>query len=158
MKHHVGLLAAGASWFFLSTSFLCDPAAVAGCMKDGPDGLYFEANPALCPGSVGPLESHFTSIAVSDSTGAWGDSWSADSRAEADRAALANCKERATDCKVDMWAQGECIALAMASDNSWGVGIGDSRASAESDAIGECRGVTKEACAIQAHPCSEDSP
>jgi hypothetical protein len=69
-------------------------------MKDDGNGPYFEANPALCPGSVGPRVSHFPSIAVSDSTGAWGDSWSADSRAEADRAAVANCKERAMDCCV----------------------------------------------------------
>lgn len=150
------MMAAG----LIGLSLLLAHPARAGCMKEDADGPYFEGNAALCPGgqTAPAARDHFTSIAVSSSNGDWGDSWLASSRAAADRTALANCGKRVRDCKVEMWAENGCIALAEGTDNSWGVGWGPNPGAAETQALQQCRNATKATCTIKGHPCSEDPP
>jgi len=128
-------------------------------MKEGPSGPYFEGNAALCPnqgGGQNAQRSHFAAIAISeDDIMVWGSSWGWPTKSSAERRALQNCK--AKDCKIRMWGEGACIALAESDDAGyWGTGPADSPGGAERDAVGMCQGAAKHPCKVVTHPCSED--
>ena len=102
--------------------------------------------------------SKWTAIAVSDSNLAYGASWQANSRREAEQIALEYCRgQGASDCKVQMWAQGKCVALATSgSDVIWGTDSGLYPGTAQAGALAQCRKFGGHACAIVTHPCSQD--
>jgi hypothetical protein len=132
--------------------------AYAACdgMEMGPNGN-FEFNPTLCHNGPNGEVSKWTAIAVSDSNLAYGASWQASSRREAEQKALAECSIYASDCKVQMWAQGKCVALATSgSDLTWGTDSGLYPGTAQARALAQCRKLGGDACAIVTHPCSQD--
>src|SRR5450432_154180 len=90
---------------------------------------------------------YFTAIAVSDSTLKWGASSGYSSRYEAERWALAKCREFASDCKVQMWGERRCIALATSKrDLTWGVDAGLYPETAQAKALAQCRAAGGKAC------------
>jgi outer membrane protein assembly factor BamB len=111
----------------------------------------------LCEGAPKVEPHYFTAVAVSDSTLAWGTSWAANTRAEAEQLALAQCRRYAADCRAVDWAQYKCLALA-ASDRemAWGVDAGNFPETASSKAVAACRSVGDSNCVVKTHPCSQD--
>ena len=99
----------------------------------------------------------YVAIAVSDSTLHWGRSWAKNSRREAELAAIADCRRNATDCKVVVWGQYRCLALAISRpEKMWGVDLGHYPETASSKAMAQCREGGGKSCAVVSHPCSED--
>jgi hypothetical protein len=99
----------------------------------------------------------FAAIAVSDSTLSWGDSWAATSQNQAEQMALDSCRKYASDCKVAVWGEFRCLALAIsAPDKAWGADYGMYPETSEAKALKKCEANGGKSCAIQAHPCSED--
>jgi hypothetical protein len=132
-------------------SFAASPARAVYC---GPSWESWACQPVLGPP---PTPKYFTAIAVSDSTLAWGASWAANSRGQAEQIALAHCSQSASDCKVKMWAQGMCVALATSkTDLTWGVDKGSYPETAQPKALAQCRAAGGNACVIETHPCSQD--
>jgi hypothetical protein len=100
---------------------------------------------------------YFTAIAVSESTLLWGVSSGYDSRYGAEQRALFECSKVASDCKVRMWAQGMCIALATSkTDMTWGVDKGSYPETAQAKALAQCHRYGGKACVVETHPCSQD--
>ena len=102
----------------------------------------------------------FTAIAVADSNLAWGDSWGAATRQQAEQLALAQCAKLAADCKIVEWARYECLALAETKPGdqnwAWGADWGDDAPSAEAKALARCRSEGGTTCGVVVHPCSQD--
>ena len=100
----------------------------------------------------------WTSIALSEKTMTFGYSWQADSRAQADRLALAACGRHASDCKVVEWGQNECLALAISlRERAWGSAWDRNGANARAAATAECRKVNGTRCVVRADPCAHDT-
>ena len=99
----------------------------------------------------------FTAIAISDSTLANGSAWQANSRQEAERLALAQCGRFARDCKIAMWGENECLALATSSvDGSWGSDYDRNGARAKAKAMSVCRQYGGKSCRVVTDPCAHD--
>ncbi len=107
----------------------------------------------------GPAYVHkFAAVAVSDTTLATGWSWKANSRAEAERIALASCATRARDCHIQLWGEDECLALATSEpDGSWGADYDLNGARARAKAVAQCRSVGGQNCVVKADPCAHDN-
>jgi len=100
----------------------------------------------------------WTSIALSEKTMTFGYSWQADSRAQADQLALSACRRHASDCKVVMWGQNECLALAIsAREGAWGSAWDRNGANARAAATAECRKQAGTRCVVRADPCAHDT-
>ena len=100
---------------------------------------------------------HFAAIAVSDSTLSWGSSWGYGSKAAAQKAALAQCRRQAHDCKAQVWGQFNCVALATSNgDRAWGTSYASFPGTAKANALAVCRNSGGKSCVVVAHPCSED--
>jgi len=86
----------------------------------------------------GATEEFYGAIAYSPTNRAHGWSYDYPSRKDAERRALAQCRQHAEDCIVPVWFRNACGALAVGSDG-YGSGWGSSRKSAEGQAIQSCR-------------------
>lgn len=94
-------------------------------------------------------------IAVSQSTGRLGWSYDFNNRAEAERAALAECAKGAGDCQVPVWFCNACGAIATTSDLGFGTGWAKNRAQAERNAINVCRQFNPgKTCSVQRWVCT----
>ena len=97
-----------------------------------------------------PGRDRFGAIAYSESSGHWGTSYNYKSRAEAEQAALSNCRE--ADCAVKIWFRNACGALAVGKGNCMGWAWARNRADAKRKALEWCRrdgedySVTRWAC------------
>ena len=109
---------------------------------------------AVMAGSV-PLAAaaNFGAIAYSNTTGAYGYSYDYGSRRSAEQAALANCRSNGSGCKVVIWFQNSCGALAIGSDFGWGAAWASSRSQAERSAMRYCR-QNSSGCHIAAYSCT----
>jgi hypothetical protein len=111
----------------------------------------------ICEGAPRVEPHYFTAIAVSGSTLAWGTSWAANTRAQAEQTALAQCGRYAADCRAVDWAQYKCLALAVSDrEKSWGVDAGNYPETASSKAVAACRSAGGSSCVVKTHPCSQD--
>ena len=70
-------------------------------------------------------------------SGKSGYSWGFASRSAAEARAIQECA--ASDCRVAVSFQGQCAALARASNGQWTTGLGPSQSAAESEALSRCR-------------------
>ncbi|MCM2472090.1 DUF4189 domain-containing protein [Rhizobium sp. CG5] len=95
----------------------------------------------------------FGALAYSPATGSTGWSHSHDTRRIAERKALNACSQYADDCRVAIWFQNACGALA-AGPNGWGSGWGDDRARAEYEAMKVCSRNTR-GCRTIRWQCSD---
>jgi hypothetical protein len=95
---------------------------------------------------------NYGAIAYSPSTGAHGWSFDYGSRVAAENAALANCRQHATDCSVPIWFRNACGALAVG-PNGYGSGWGTSRSIAERLALKICR-QNSGGCTIRRWACT----
>jgi hypothetical protein len=99
----------------------------------------------------------FTALAVSDSTWNWGASWRANSRAQAENIALAQCRARASDCHVQLWGANVCLAWATSdSDRIWGADYDLYVDTAMAKALNQCKRAGGKHCVVHAHPCADD--
>jgi len=103
--------------------------------------------------SVGTALAAYGSIAFSPKTGAYGYSHGSASRSLADQTALRHCRKHAADCKVVVYVQNACAALAVGKGRSYGYGWSGTRAAAEKIAMKECSSRTS-ACRIRSWICS----
>jgi hypothetical protein len=78
----------------------------------------------------------YTALAFSQSTGRWGSAHGYDSRAAAERRAIAECGE--DDAFIAGWGYNRYIALAIGRGNAWGFGSGPTRRAAERQALRMC--------------------
>jgi hypothetical protein len=112
---------------------------------DSKGNLEWEHEICEAPPKVEPH--YFAAIAVSTSTLAWGTSWAANTRAEAEQLALAQCRRYAADCRAVDWAQYKCLALAVSDrEQAWGVDAGNYPETASSKAVAACRSVGGSNC------------
>jgi serine/threonine-protein kinase len=98
----------------------------------------------------GPSGSRFGAIAYSRSTANWGTSYDYESEAVARKAALDSCGQ--SDCKVVVWFQNACGALAAGSTGS-GAAWGANRREAEEKALRQC---PDDDCRIICWSCCEN--
>ena len=137
------------------------------CMSEKGCGLQYESSrvqPGYCSIAKGDCEvrcrrgeetsSTYGAIAFSPATGAWGDAFQFESRAEAERRALGECGRHARDCTVAVWFRDQCGAVASASDGSWAWGLGRTRAAASADAMTDCRKRGAKSCETRHAVCS----
>jgi serine/threonine-protein kinase len=94
----------------------------------------------------------YGAIAYSSSTGATGWAYNHRSRGAAEGAALANCRQHASDCTVPVWFRNACGAIAVGFDG-YGTGWGNNRQLAESYALKTCRDFTT-GCLITRWVCT----
>lgn len=78
----------------------------------------------------------FCAIAVSPSTGRYGHARNYDSRAGAERAALAQCG--VWDARIATWGYNGYLALAIGSRGAWGGGYGRTERLARASALARC--------------------
>lgn len=95
---------------------------------------------------------YYGAIAYSLGTGAHG--WANDhpSRPAAEKAALANCRKFAKDCKAVVWFKNACGAIAVGS-KGYGWGWGEKQAAAEIEALKSCSKHTM-GCTVHRHVCT----
>jgi hypothetical protein len=93
-----------------------------------------------------PAFADSAAIAISANTGAWGKSWNYSTQAEAENAALEECRKRlngySDDCKIATWTTGRyCAAVAVAHENggvAWGADSADTLEVARNRAMAQC--------------------
>ena len=86
---------------------------------------------------------------------AWGIAWSFDSAGSAAREAINQCSASGgTLCSQVGWFQEACGALAIGDGNGYGTGWGATTATAEQDALAQCRAVNDN-CRIEVARCSQ---
>jgi hypothetical protein len=95
----------------------------------------------------------FGAIAFSPQNGAFGYSYGAGTRAQAERIAMNNCRANGAGCRLLVYFQNACGALAVGNGNGYGFAWAASRAQAEGRAMRECRNRTS-SCGIVAWSCS----
>jgi hypothetical protein len=140
------------------------PALACGGMVDGPNGPEAE-NP--CPpgqnnnsGGTYVNPDRFVALAISNKTLAFGYSWNASSRAQAEQLAMANCARTSTvaDCHVETWAVNACMAIAKSlPDMQYGDAWDAIRAQAKQKALNQCKNVYKgRSCKVVYQVCAHD--
>ena len=82
---------------------------------------------------------NYGAIAVSPSSKALGWSYDYKSIGGAKRAALANCRKHAGDCKIANWFRNSCGAIAVGSNGGWGADWGNTIKQAKWKARKKCR-------------------
>ncbi len=98
-----------------------------------------------------PSNSNFGAVAVSQSTGAYANSYKWPNRTIAEREARARCESQSGgkgDCVVGVWFKNACAALAMSPARSWGAAWGESARMAKSAALAKCSSVGGKDCAV----------
>jgi hypothetical protein len=139
------------------------PVLACGGMVETPNGPEAE-NP--CPpgqnnNNSGPNVNpdRFVALAVSNKTLAFGYSWNASSRAQAEQLALANCARNSTvaDCHVERWAINACLALAESlPDKTYGDDWAIDRPKAKQQALNECKHYKGKSCKVVYQICAHD--
>jgi hypothetical protein len=108
-------------------------------------------------GAVPPREGSgvkYGAIGFSVGTNDWGDSYRYGSRAEAERRALPECAKNARDCRVGVWFNDNCCAVASVEGGIWASGLGRSEAAAMNDAIADRGKRGGKKCEMQRAVCS----
>lgn len=84
----------------------------------------------------------YGAIAYSQSTRyhAWATDFN--SQNEAENAAMNECYNNASDCKVALWFMNACGALAVGSDGGWGSNWGNNYKQSQNKAIAQCQTVS----------------
>ena len=95
----------------------------------------------------------FGAIAFSPQSGAHGYSYGAGTRAQAERIAMSNCRAHGAGCRLLVYFQNACGALAVGNGNGYGFAWAASRGQAEGRAMRECRNQTS-SCRIISWSCS----
>ena len=95
----------------------------------------------------------FGAIAFSPQSGAYGYSYGAGTRAQAERVAMSNCRANGAGCRLLVYFRNACGALAVGNGNGYGFAWAASRGPAEGRAMRECRNRTS-SCRIVAWSCS----
>lgn len=96
---------------------------------------------------------YFAALAIGKDN-SWGEASGYSSREEAKRAALRNCSEHNTACKVQAWSN-DCVAFARGTGKAAGWAWGVSRAEAERKATGFCEQHTT-CCSVTASYCADE--
>ncbi len=109
-----------------------------------------EATPQV-PAALPPGDK-FGAIAYSPKTQAHGWAYDFASQAEAESAALANCRKQAGDCTVPIWFRNACGALAVG-PSGYGSGWGVDQKTAEGFALQTCKKYSK-GCNIRRWVCT----
>jgi serine/threonine-protein kinase len=99
------------------------------------------------------MADQYGAIAYSPQDGRWGYSYNIGTRAGAERRALSECGSRS--CRVAVWFQRACGALAVAPLGGWGSGWGGTRAAAERAAVRTCQDFGNAGCRIQVWACTD---
>jgi Domain of unknown function (DUF4189) len=94
----------------------------------------------------------FGAIAYSQNTGAHG--WAKDfgSQQAAENAAMNECNKQANDCKIGVWFQNACGAVAVGTDGGWGADWGANQQAAQNKAMHVCDGYSY-GCKIAVSQC-----
>ena len=89
--------------------------------------------------------------------------WSRDSDEDAKSGAMSGCltqarKNKSTNCRVVHSFSDQCVALAWLNPgNGWGTAVRDTKAEAESAALGQCRSANpKSRCVLAGSWCATD--
>lgn len=80
---------------------------------------------ALTPAKAGN-PNYYGAIAISPSSKAMGWSYDFRSKWKAERAALARCRQHASDCRIATWFRNACGAVAVGHNGGWGAHWGAS--------------------------------
>lgn len=102
---------------------------------------------------TGAALADFGAIAFSPQNGAFGYSYGAGTRGQAERIAMSNCRANGAGCRLLVYFQNACGALAVGNGNGYGFAWAGSRGQAEGRAMRECRNRTS-SCRIVAWSCS----
>src|SRR5258706_2952828 len=97
----------------------------------------------------------YGAIAYGRNSGAYGFSHSLDSEAKAKSVAMRNCSAHGTDCKVMVWFEHKCGAVAARSDSTvayWGLANGER--DARSEAMSQCVKDKGRQCEVKVSHCS----
>lgn len=109
---------------------------------------------ALLPATLF-AQDYFGAIAYSPTSGAQGWAYDQPSREAAERTALSACRKHAKDCRVVVWFQNGCGALAE-SAKVYGWGWGRTQALADAQAIKACSEHAKR-CKVTRQLCTAGS-
>ena len=164
----VGVLGASvAAWVLLALAKPAHADCMTSCMAGKGCGLQYESSriqPGYCSIARGDCEvqcrrdeearATYGAIALSPSTGVWGEAYQYGGRAEAERRALGECGKRERDCVVAVWFKDQCGAVARAADGRWAFGLGPTPAAAGKDALTDCRKSGAKSCEALHAVCS----
>jgi hypothetical protein len=125
-----------------------------------------EACARVAKASPKPASGLWAAVAVSGSTLVAGVAHGQASQSAAEKLAIAKCAAMgAKDCTVTNWVQGSCVGYAgnvmsvgSATMTFSGYGKGSDRATAESQAIANCKGGPQVHCTINVTACAGDNP
>lgn len=96
----------------------------------------------------------YGAIAYGPTSGAWGTSYQWQSRAQAERQAMARCSERGKDCEVAVWFEHNCGAVATGGVGTVFWGLGDGVGQARANARDKCVQGGGKDCQVQVSICS----
>jgi len=109
--------------------------------------------PSTTPATIPPTGAdRYGAIAYSPTTRAHGWAYDYATQADAEAAALANCRKHASDCLVPVWFRNACGALAVG-PRGYGSGWGTDQSIAEGYALQTCRQYS-DSCVIQRWVCT----
>ena len=118
-----------------------------------PDGQRLEGGG--CVADAPPAK--YGAIAIGTKGNVWyGVVWSRDSDEDAKSGAMSGCltqarKNKSTNCRVVHSFSDQCVALAWLNPgNGWGTAVRDTKAEAESAALGQCRSANPKSCCVLA--------
>jgi serine/threonine-protein kinase len=100
-------------------------------------------------------EDQFGAIAFSPETGSVGWSYNQQSRRQAERAAMGNCRGYADDCRIATYFRNACGAVAQSPDGGWGADWGVDRREAERNAIDACYNEGNSGCRVIRWACTD---
>ena len=95
----------------------------------------------------------YAAIAFSPVSGRHTDASDRPSRAAAEQAAIAQCRQDGSMCSAPVWVQNGCVALAIGRARGFGSGWGSDRVSAERQALDVCN-FKAHGCSIQRTACT----
>lgn len=112
-------------------------------------------------GSMPAVPTLYGAIAVETDTLIYGYVKDVSSRAEAERAAMAFCREAggsASGCQIAVWGHNTCLALATSAGgtggNTWGYAWSDERALSQRDAVNACVKEGGSSCKVAVSFCT----
>lgn len=104
--------------------------------------------------TVAPPRPNYGAIAYGRKSGAWGYSYSWDTREQAEKVAMKNCADNGDDCEVMVWYQRACGAVASAAGDNAYWGVGDGTGDAGAKALASCKKDGGKNCKIEVEQCS----
>lgn len=112
----------------------------------------------VCLAGTPALAESYAAIAVDPDAGAYGASIHA-TKAEAEERATAECKTHGGGkaCDEHAWVHNGCLALAMASQKGWGIGLAKTSGDAKAEATKKCveTGGAEAACKPELSFCAD---